>query len=170
MRKIILLSLIFLPLAAFTQSKDNYTILTIYNGIPFRPSVICYSSEVSIEQFKSKGLGQTDEGISLNCELIRRGDFSFGLKYYRTLFLYFPILYAALQPDFYRINNQNGFNVRPEVGFQYDPIWQYTVGLRFKLSYGYDVPISNGEGFSFNRSVIELKVGVTFNVHHSTSY
>jgi hypothetical protein len=170
MRKIILLLILLLPLLGSSQSKDNYTIVTVYNGIPFRPSVVHYSAEASIEEFKSKGLGQTDQGLSLNYELIAKGDFSLGLKYYRTLFLYFPILYVAAQPDFYRINNQNGFNIRPEIGFQYDPIWQYTIGLRFKLSYGYDVPIANGEGFSYNRSIIELKIGITFNVHHSTSY
>jgi len=170
MRNFLLMFLLFLPFAAFSQEKDNYTVVTIYNGIPFRPANLNYSSELSIEQFKSKGLGQMDQGISLNYEYIRKQGFSLGLKYYRTLFLYFPILYVALQPTYYSIGSQNGFNVRPEIGLQYDPIWQYVVGLRFKLSYGYDVPVSNGDGFSYNRSIIELKVGITFNVTHSTTY
>ena len=170
MKKIILVLLLVLPLTTFSQEKDSYKIITLYNGVPFRPSNFYYSSEISFEEFKSKGLGQQDQGISLNYEFQNKQSFSAGLKYYRTLFLYFPILYIALQPDYYGNGNQKGFNVRPELGFQYDPIWQYLVGLRFKLSYGYDVPVSNNEGYNYNRSVIELKVGVTFNVKHSTSY
>jgi hypothetical protein len=170
MWKIILLSLILQPLLTFSQEKDNYTILTMFNGTIFRPSNFCYSAEASIEEFKSKGLAQQDQGISLNYEFQNRQSYSLGLKYYRTPFLYFPVLYVALQPDYYSNGSQNGFNIMPELGFQYDPIWQYVVGLRFKLSYGYDVPIYNREGYSYNRSVIELKVGITFNLKHSTSY
>jgi|GEM_PF-2498871 len=170
MKKFIFLSFMVLSLAAFSQEKDEYTILTLYNGLPFRPSAFGYSSELSLEKFTSQGYREKDQGISLNYEYIGNHSYTTGIKYYRTLFENFPILYIAIQPDYYEADNHVGFNLRPELGLQYDPIWQYVVGLRFRLAYGYDIPISNTEGLFYNRNVIELKVGITFNLHHGTSY
>jgi hypothetical protein len=168
-RRITLLILILLPIVSFSQ-KDIYTIVTIYDGPGLRPASLFNSTEESIEILTSKGLEETDRGVSLNYELLGKSNYSTGIKFYSTIFSGFPILYAGLQPCIFRTDEVNGWNLRPELGFVYDPVWQYIVGLRFKLDYGYDIPLSNSKGFSYSRSIIEFKVGITFNVHHRTIY
>ena len=170
LRKFILLILISLPLVSFSQEKDIYTIVTVFDGIGLRPPSFFNTSEISAEILKSNGLDQSDQGISINYDLMGIGKYSAGLKYYRTIFPGFPILYAALQPCVFNNGDGAGWNIRPELGFLYDPIWQHTVGLRLKLSYGYDIGLTNHTGFSYSRSIIEFKVGITFNVHHKITY
>ena len=170
LRKLLFLIFIVFPFASYSQENDIYTIVTVFDGLGFRPPVLFNASEISAEILKSNGLDQSDQGISLNYELLKGRDYSAGLKYYRTIFPGFPILYVALQPCLFSTNGEKGVNIRPELGFMYDPIWQHTVGLRFKLSYGYDIPVTNQKDFSYSRSILELKVGITFNVHHKITY
>jgi hypothetical protein len=171
LKKYVLIFLLFcLPGFTFSQEKDTYTIITLFDGPALRPPIFLNSTEASIEMLKSKGLEQWDQGISMNYEFLGKGNYSSGLKYYRTLFSAFPILYAAIQPCMYKAGDENGWNLRPEIGLLYDPIWQYVVGLRLKLDYAYDAPLSNQQGFPYSRSIIEFKVGITFNVHHKTAY
>lgn len=170
MRKFISCIFILVSTLAFSQERDVYTIATLYNSIGLRPANFMYLAEGSIEELKANGLEQRDQGLSINYETPGKGNFSVGLKYYRTIFTYFPILYAGIQPCYYKSDNQNGFNIRPELGFLYDIIWQHLVGLRLKLAYGYDVPLANREGFSYSRSIIDFKIGITFNLKHKTSY
>ena len=170
LRKLIFLILIIIPLFSYSQENDIYTIVTVFDGLGFRPPTLFNTTEISAEILKSNGLDQSDQGISLNYELLRGGDYSAGVKYYRTIFPGFPILYVALQPCLFNVSGEKEVNVRPELGFMYDPIWQHTVGLRLKLSYGYDIPITNQKDFSYSRSILEFKVGITFNVHHKITY
>ena len=169
-RKFIFLILILLPLHSFSQENDIYTIVTVFDGIGLRPPSILNTSEISAEILKSNGLDQSDQGISLNYDQLNKNKYSTGLKYYRTIFPGFPILYVALQPCMFNDGDGVGWNIRPEFGFLYDPIWQHTVGLRLKLSYGYDIGLTNRSGFSYSRSIIEFKVGITFKIHHKITY
>lgn len=153
-----------------SQEVDRYAIITLYDGASFRPGNLRNVTELSLEWLNINGNRERDQGISATFEIIGGSSYSAGLKYFRTPLNGFSILYLAIQPNFYYASGATGLNLRPEAGLLYDLIWQHVFGLRFKFSYGYDIPLSNPEMFVNNRNIIAFEVGLTYNKKHKIIY
>ena len=100
--------------------------------------------------------------INLQCIPLRNGNYSAALAYYKTIYIRNKIkVFGGLGGELFALNNNDGWNMVPEVGVSYQYIKKRMV-FNTQLGYAYHIGLQNAANYTISRNEISALVGLGF--------
>lgn len=131
-------------------------------GTSFRLDKSYYSRFDLSYQFNNVLKKRFRSSINLQCIPLRNGNYSAALTYYKTIYVRNKIkLFGGLGGELFALNNNDGWNMVPEVGASY----QYIKGrmvFNTQLGYAYHIGLQNADSYTISRNEISALVGLGF--------
>lgn len=81
--------------------------------------------------------------------------------------------YVGLSPVVFKMENRNGINIKPEIGFRFNSggfTRNQPASVSLNVSYGYDIPIVNESAFKIGRQDLTAKIAITLNFNDISCY
>lgn len=124
--------------------------------------------EVAYESFDKTCLRSKFRGYGLRLDWFNDDNFSCGIKTYRPITKLSDIdfvTYWGISPEYFRVENQSGLNLKPEIGFRIDPFSWSPIDISLNISYGYHIPIISEDNYQPGRHDLSASIGLAFNVY-----